>query len=106
MPTANHVVAELLERLHIEPVNSGACHGDWIAEPAGSELISFSPATGEPLARVRMAGPPDYQAVMARASDAFLEWRMMPAPKRGDIVREIGNELRGHKQDLDRKSVV
>src|ERR1017187_745691 len=97
---ANPVVPQLLENLHIDPVNSGACHGDWIAEPAGAELISFSPATGEPLARVRMAAPPDYQAVMARASDTFLDWRMMPAPQRGDIVREIGNELRAHKQDL------
>ena len=100
MHPATHVVPELLEKLHIEPVNSGACHGDWIAEPTGSELISFTPATGEPLARVRMAGPADYEAVMARAAGTFLEWRMMPAPKRGDIVREIGNELRAHKQDL------
>jgi hypothetical protein len=48
----------LLERLHIEPLNSGACHGDWIAEPAGGELTSLCPATGEPLARVRMAASP------------------------------------------------
>ena len=94
MPTANQVVPEILEKLHIEAVNSGACYGDWIAEPSGGELVSFSPATGEPLARVRMAGPADYEAVMARAAEAFLEWRMMPAPKRGEIVREIGDELR------------
>ena len=75
MPIANQVVPDLLERLHIEPLNSGACHGDWIAEPAGSELISFSPATGEPLARVRMAGPADYEVVMARAAETFFEWR-------------------------------
>ena len=100
MPTANQVVPDLLERLHIESLNSGACHGDWIAEPSGGELTSFSPASGEPLARVRMAGPPEYAAVMARASAAFQEWRMIPAPKRGEIVREIGNELRAHKQDL------
>jgi aldehyde dehydrogenase (NAD+) len=98
--TANPAVPDLLERLHIEAVNSGVCHGDWIAEPAGGELLSFTPATGEPLAAVRMAGMADYEAVMAHASQAFLEWRMMPAPKRGDIVREIGNELRLHKQDL------
>jgi len=94
------VVPDLLETLHIEPVNSGACHGDWIAEPGGAELASYSPATGDPLARVRMAGPADYQAVMARAVEAFREWRMVPAPKRGEIVREIGDELRAHKQDL------
>ena len=100
MLTANQVVPELLEKLHIEPVNSGACYGDWIAEPSGGELVSLNPATGEPLARVRMAGPADYEAVMARAAEAFLEWRMMPAPKRGEIVREIGDELREHKEDL------
>src|SRR5450631_4007456 len=47
-----------------------------------------------------MAGPADYEAVMARAAEAFLEWRMMPAPKRGEIVRQIGNELRSQKRDL------
>ena len=56
MPTANLVLPDILEKLHIEAVNSGACHGDWIAQPTGGELISLCPATGEPLARVRMAG--------------------------------------------------
>ncbi|MEO8593912.1 MAG: aldehyde dehydrogenase family protein [Candidatus Solibacter sp.] len=93
-------MSDLLERLHIEPLNSGACHGEWIAEPSGGELTSFCPATGEPLARVRMAGLPEYDAVMAAAHEAFAEWRMIPAPHRGEILREIGNELRAHKQDL------
>src|SRR5947209_14951143 len=47
-----------------------------------------------------MAGPADYELVVSRASEAFQEWRMLPAPKRGEIVREIGNELRAHKHDL------
>jgi aldehyde dehydrogenase (NAD+) len=47
-----------------------------------------------------MAGPADYEAVVARASEAFLYWRMVPAPKRGEIVREIADELRAHKADL------
>jgi aldehyde dehydrogenase (NAD+) len=100
VPTISHPAAELLENLHVEPTNSGACHGDWIANPSGAELASHSPASGEVLARVRMAGPADYEAVMARASAAFLEWRMIPAPVRGEIVRQIGDELRAHKQDL------
>uniref|UniRef100_Q01WC2 aldehyde dehydrogenase (NAD(+)) n=1 Tax=Solibacter usitatus (strain Ellin6076) TaxID=234267 RepID=Q01WC2_SOLUE len=105
MPSANltthaHSVPEILEKLHVEPVNSGACFGDWIAEPSGGELVSSSPATGEALARVRTAGPGDYETVMEFATAAFLEWRMLPAPKRGEIVREIGNELRAHKQHL------
>ena len=100
MRTASYSIPDILERLHIEPVNSGACHGDWIANPSGDELESINPATGEPLAKVLRAGPADYEAVVARAQDAFLDWRMVPAPKRGEIVREIGNELRIYKAEL------
>ena len=100
MPTATRAIPDILEDLHIEPVNSGACYGDWIASPSGPELISLNPATDEPLAKVKMAGPADYQLIVSRASDAFLDWRMLPAPKRGDIVREIAGELRAHKADL------
>jgi aldehyde dehydrogenase (NAD+) len=100
VPTASYSVPEILEKLHIEPVNSGACYGDWIAEPSGGEMSSTNPATGETLAKIRMAGPDDYECVMARAADAFQDWRMVPAPKRGEIVREIAGELRGYKDDL------
>ena len=100
MFTTQAQIPEILEKLHIEPVNSGACFGDWIAEPSGGHLESFNPATGDLLAKVQLAGLGDYETVMARASDAFLDWRMMPAPRRGDIVREIGNELRECKDDL------
>ena len=100
MPTAGNAIAEILERLHIEPVNSGACYGDWVANPSGGELESVNPASGEPLAKVRLAAPGDYETVLKHASSAFLEWRMLPAPKRGEIVREIALELRTHKADL------
>jgi aldehyde dehydrogenase (NAD+) len=93
-------VRAILDDLHIEPLNSGACFGDWVAEPAGRELESLSPATGEPIAAIKLAGPADYQTVMTRAVDSFREWRMIPAPKRGEIVREIGDELRAHKRTL------
>ncbi len=100
MPTASTTISDVLEKLHIEPLNSGACYGDWIATPSGRELVSFNPSTGEPLAKVKMAGPEDYEAVARRAADAFIDWRMVPAPRRGEIVREIGNELRAHKAEL------
>ncbi len=100
MPALSNTILEILETLHIEPLNSGACYGDWIASPSGPELESMNPATGEPLAKVKMAGPEDYEYVVARAGEAFLNWRMIPAPKRGDIVRELANELRAHKADL------
>ena len=100
MATISNSIPAILETLHIEPLNSGACHGEWIAAPSGGELESLNPATGEALAKVRMAGAEDYECVMARAADAFLEWRMMPAPARGAIVREIAGELRAHKTEL------
>ncbi len=100
MPTATYSIPEILEKLHIEPLNSGACYGDWIAEPSGGEMESVNPSTGEVLAKVGMAGPADYECVMTHAAEAFLEWRMTPAPKRGEVVREIAGELRAHKADL------
>jgi len=100
VPSVSNAIPEILESLHIEPLNSGACYGDWIGTPSGAELDSLNPATGEVLAKVQMAGLDDYESVMARAADAFVSWRMLPAPKRGDIVREIADELRLHKADL------
>ncbi|MDR3700038.1 MAG: aldehyde dehydrogenase family protein [Candidatus Sulfopaludibacter sp.] len=100
MRTASYSIPDILEQLHVEPLNSGACYGDWIAEPSGGEIESLNPATGEVLAKIRMAGPADYECVMDHATRAFLEWRMVPAPKRGEIVREIAVELREHKAAL------
>ena len=71
MTSVQHPVSEILEKLHIEPVNSGACYGDWIANPSGRELESISPATGEPIAKVKLAGPADYERVVNRARDGF-----------------------------------
>src|SRR5579871_2472861 len=98
--TATLTTNEVLERLEIEPVNSGACDGDWIPNPTGGELTSVNPADGSVIARVRMAGRDDYERVTARAAEAFLEWRTIPAPKRGEIVRELADELRRSKADL------
>ena len=91
---------EILERLEIEPVNSGVCGAGWIPDPSGGELASRNPADGSVIARVRMAGRAEYQQVAARAAEAFLEWRTIPAPRRGEIVRQIGEELRRCKAAL------
>jgi aldehyde dehydrogenase (NAD+) len=93
-------VAGILDRLGIQPENSGACWGEWIQRPSGGELVSSSPIDGTELARVHMAGANYYDEVVARANETFLKWRMVPAPKRGLIVREIGDELRRVKDDL------
>jgi len=93
-------VQAVLRRLGIEPVNSGACWGEWIENPSGGELVSHSPGDGSELARVRMSGEAEYDEVVAQAAKAFEKWRMFPAPRRGQIVREIGDELRACKEDL------
>ena len=100
MRIASETIPDILEKLHIEPVNSGACYGDWIPEPGGGELDSINPASGETLAKIQTAALADYECVMSRGLEAFAEWRMVPAPRRGDLVREIAAELRLHQQDL------
>ena len=94
--TANPV----LERLGIEQVNSGACGREWIASSGTASIASINPADGQEIARVRLASAKDYDQVVAEAAEVFARWRMLPAPKRGQIVREIGDELRRFKDDL------
>jgi aldehyde dehydrogenase (NAD+) len=92
--------SEILEKLGLSAVNSGACGKSWVESPGGGELISYSPADGQSIAGVRMASESDYERVVADAQETFLRWRMLPAPKRGEIVREIGEELRLYKDAL------
>lgn len=90
----------LFARLGLSAINSGAGFGQWIAQPGGSDVTSFNPADGQPLARVQMASRSDYDQIVARSQEAFATWRMMPAPQRGEIVRQLGNALREAKDDL------
>jgi aldehyde dehydrogenase (NAD+) len=90
----------MLERLGIEQVNSGACAGDWIESPQGSLLDSINPTDGSVIAQVRLAAEEDYDEVVYQSAEVFKRWRMTPAPQRGQIVREIGDELRIFKDDL------
>ncbi|HEY3740298.1 MAG TPA: aldehyde dehydrogenase family protein, partial [Bryobacteraceae bacterium] len=91
--------AEILKRLGIESENPGAYSDEWI-DCAGEELESRSPIDGSLLGTLRMADSEDYNDVVYKASKMFPKWRMVPAPQRGQIVREIGEELRKHKNDL------
>ena len=93
-------IASILANLEIGPVNSGACGANWICNPSGGELASLNPATGVEIARVSMAGASDYDRIIGEAAAAFGRWRLVPAPKRGQIVREIGDELRACKAEL------
>jgi aldehyde dehydrogenase (NAD+) len=92
---------DLLESLGVRPQNHGACTGTWI-DTSGGELTSFSPANEEPIAAVRQAGAEEYERVVQAATTAFESWRMVPAPQRGEVVRQLGEELRKHKDPLGR----
>ena len=84
------MIHPVLKRLGLEEIQSGVSCGNWISNPSGPEIVSINPADGEPLARVRTAGLDDYEQVVIRAQTAFLKWRAIPAPARGQIVRELG----------------
>ena len=78
--------------------NSGASCGHWL--DGGALLPSYTPIDGSLLASVRGAGEPECDAVMASAHEAFGTWRMVPAPKRGEVIHALGGELRRHKDAL------
>jgi aldehyde dehydrogenase (NAD+) len=92
----------LLDKLGIAQVNPGVCIGAerWLQEPGGKELVSYNPTTGEPIARIIQATPAVYEQVAGAAQAAFLRWRMVPAPKRGLLVRDLGDALRQLKEPL------
>ncbi len=92
----------LLKKLNLEEVNPGACTGQegWIRDPKGKELVSYNPTTGEPLASIIQASPETYTALSAHAHGAFLRWREVPAPKRGLLIRDLGDALREYKEPL------
>lgn len=71
------------------------------ADPADpAQVVSRNPATGQPLAGVRLDGAGELEAAIERARAAFLKWRLVPAPERGEVVRRIGHALREHKDAL------
>ncbi|MFN8411411.1 MAG: aldehyde dehydrogenase family protein [Anaerolineales bacterium] len=92
----------LLEKLNIAPVNAGASPGVdiWLMDKNGKDLISYNPTTGEALAKIIQATPQSYEKVASAAQTAFLTWRHLPAPKRGEVVRDLGNALREFKEPL------
>ncbi|MCL4819339.1 MAG: aldehyde dehydrogenase family protein [Vicinamibacteria bacterium] len=100
--SANARTSALLDKLRIQDVNPGASWGadGWIDDPAGELFPSFNPTTGERIASVRLATAASYETVMAKATEAFVTWRMVPGPKRGEVVRDLGQALREMKEPL------
>lgn len=92
---------DLLKRLGIQLKNPGAYSGyAWTSQSTGDGLASINPATNETIANVITCSVADYHEVIQRAQEAFLVWRTVPAPQRGEIVRQMGQALREHKDSL------
>lgn len=91
----------ILKNLGVSHLNPGWSTGsEWGKADEKSAKDSYSPVDGKRIAAFTQASEADYEHVMATAAEAFKTWRLMPAPKRGEIVRQFGEELRKHKTDL------
>ena len=89
----------IFSALGLEDSNPGAFAGEWL-DTAGSELAVENPTTGEQIGAVVRSDADDYEKVIASSVATFEEWRTLPAPKRGNFVREFGNILREYKEPL------
>jgi aldehyde dehydrogenase (NAD+) len=100
MDLSKYDIKGVLSRLGMQDLNSGATTGSVWLETTGEITESFSPINGEAICRIRNASVKEYEAVMRKAGEAFLTWKKIPAPGRGEIVRQIGLALREAKEDL------
>lgn len=93
---------KLFAQLGLKPRMEGAgCGGEWFAS-SGDWLEVRNPTNGDLLAKIQQAGEADYAKLMEQSGQAFKHWRAIPAPKRGEIVRRIGDALRAKKGELGR----
>jgi L-aminoadipate-semialdehyde dehydrogenase len=90
----------ILEELGITGVPLGACWGEWVKSAGAGQVVVTTPVDGSELGRLQLCTVDDYEEVMRHLSARFEAWRMTPAPRRGEIVRQLGNEFRKHKKEL------
>ncbi len=91
---------DFLQSLGILDKNQGVSTGSsWIVS-GGEEIISYSPVNGNRIASVSSTDLKAYEEVISKAQEAFIIWRSWPSPKRGEIVRQIGEQLRENKEPL------
>ncbi|WP_316844776.1 aldehyde dehydrogenase family protein [Pedobacter psychrodurus] len=94
-------IQSILNKLGIKASNAAYSTGSiWGGESNTDTLESFSPVDGKLIASAKVAGSADYEAVVLKAQSAFKEWRTVPSPKRGEIVRQFGDALRENKDAL------
>ncbi|MEC8671212.1 MAG: aldehyde dehydrogenase family protein [Candidatus Thermoplasmatota archaeon] len=89
---------DFLKELGIEKVNFGGYSDKWLG--SGSELDSVTPVDGTLIAKIKQCNSGDYENIMQKSSEIFNKWRMEPAPKRGEVVRNLANAFRKHKVAL------
>lgn len=97
---AGYGIEKALKQLGITEMNKGATTGTKWFDTKGDILETFSSSDGELISKVKQATADDYETIIQTAQQAFKEWRMWPAPKRGEVVRQIGNKLREFKEPL------
>ena len=91
---------DFLKTLKIQANNNGVSTGlNWL-KSKGEKLHSYSPVDGKLIGSVTGTDAQAYEAVIKKAQQAFMEWRNWPAPKRGEIVRQVGEALRANKEPL------
>lgn len=93
---------DFLDKLGLKDINNGCCFGinKWNDSGDRTILTSYSPIDGERIADVRMANADDYESTVKAAQKAFLDWRTIPAPKRGLVIMDLGAEMRKYKEPL------
>jgi hypothetical protein len=87
----------ILKQLNIKPENKGTSTGNTWLKGKGDIISSYSPVDGKLIASVSSTTDKEYSVVLSAATQAFDVWKNIPAPKRGEIVRQIGDELRKYK---------
>jgi aldehyde dehydrogenase (NAD+) len=90
--------AALLKTLGVQLIAQGVFDGEWGG--SGKLLQSFSPNDGSLLAQIRTATAEEYERAAQRTARAFQNWQSIPAPRRGEVIRQLGNALREAKKDL------
>ena len=91
---------DFLKVLHIEADNSGVSTGSKWIKSTGEKISSFSPVDGKLIGSVIAADKESYEKIIHTAEAAFKQWRTIPAPQRGEIVRQVGEALRKYKEPL------
>jgi len=92
-------IKKTLRTLGVKASNNGTSTGS-VSFGSGAEIESYSPVDGNLIGKVTSTTPEEYEKVMQTATAAFKDWRLRPAPLRGEIVRQYGEKLRAYKQSL------